>query len=277
MYNQGKPIPAASARFNQQHPVENGHNYYHSHALPSSQPYQKPMNFYNRANSHSQSHDSYSKEQVLAQNPESRVPNYGSNQNSRPNNSKNNKSVDTKPLPPKRFSKNPYVNGSQSWNKLMGLLCIRRGTVGHASLKCDSHGSSILENWEQAYLKEIVFSIDARIQPIPGEGMRILTLRNWNLKNPAARALAANRVLLATIINTWNQGDSHNKLVLHPKNPEIKGSKMNIHASSSIDSDDSESESESDISLNDELFENPEPHQETKIQSVHFSESSSKK
>ncbi|KAI1000722.1 hypothetical protein K3495_g7478 [Podosphaera aphanis] len=149
MYNQGKHISAASARFNQQHPVENGHNYYHSHALPSSQPYQKPMNFYDRANPHNQSHDSYSKGKVIAQNTESREPNYGSNQNSRQNNSKNHKSADTKPLPPKSFSKNPYVNGSQLWNKLMGPLCIQ----------CAPY----LRIGSKPISRKLFFSIDARM------------------------------------------------------------------------------------------------------------------
>ncbi|POS84036.1 hypothetical protein EPUL_004587, partial [Erysiphe pulchra] len=56
---------------------------------------------------------------------------------------------------------NPYFNGSRSWNKSLGPLCIRCGTVGHASPKCGSNASSLLENWEQAYLKEMVFSMDA--------------------------------------------------------------------------------------------------------------------
>ncbi|POS82748.1 hypothetical protein EPUL_006197, partial [Erysiphe pulchra] len=59
------------------------------------------------------------------------------------------------------LSKNPYFNGSGSWNKSLGPLCIRCGTVGHAGPKSGSNASSLLENWEQAYLKEMVFSMDA--------------------------------------------------------------------------------------------------------------------
>ncbi|POS81673.1 hypothetical protein EPUL_006018, partial [Erysiphe pulchra] len=52
---------------------------------------------------------------------------------------------------------------------------------------------------------------------------------------------------------------SQNKLILYPKNPKNKESRIYYSDSSSEDSD--ESESESDISLNDELFENPTYHQ----------------
>ncbi|RKF62142.1 hypothetical protein OnM2_035106 [Erysiphe neolycopersici] len=68
---------------------------------------------------------------------------------------------------------------------------------------------------------------------------------------------------------------SQNKLILHLKTPKSKDFRMNCSDSSSEDSD--ESESESDISLNDELFENPTYHQEPNKKKVAFSKFSSKK
>lgn len=68
---------------------------------------------------------------------------------------------------------------------------------------------------------------------------------------------------------------SQNKLILHPKIPKSKEFRMDRSDSSSEDSD--ESESESDISLNDELFDNPTYHQESNKKRVAFSKFNSKK
>ncbi|KHJ34305.1 hypothetical protein EV44_g4179 [Erysiphe necator] len=94
---------------------------------------------------------------------DNRAPKFSNSQHSNPNGQKNYKVSDSKILPLKTISKNPYVNGSRLWNKSMVPLCVRCGEVGHASPKCDSYSTSKLENWEQSYLKEMVFSIDAQM------------------------------------------------------------------------------------------------------------------
>ncbi|KAI6245779.1 hypothetical protein HI914_06265 [Erysiphe necator] len=161
MYSQGRPVSATVARLGQQHYVEPERQYSLRNDLPSSQLYHGHINNYDRAPRY-QTSNNYSNMQLMNQSLENKRPeNQGSSQNPRHNDPKNYRGNDTKLLPPKNLSRNPYVNGSRSWNQSLKPLCIRCGTVGHASPKCGSHANSLLENWEQAYLKEMVFSMDA--------------------------------------------------------------------------------------------------------------------
>ncbi|KAI0999007.1 hypothetical protein K3495_g9188 [Podosphaera aphanis] len=164
MYNQGRPVSASQTQHHQMdHRI--GHN--QSNIPAPSQSYQPHTNFSNR------------------------TPNY-SNQSSKPSGSKNHISIDTKLLSPKDYSKNPYVNGSQLWNKFMGPLCIRCVTIGHVSPKSESHSGSILENWEQAYLKEMVFSIDAQ--------MCMLQLKDHQSQNSGNSSINPK-------LNTWSENN----------------------------------------------------------------------
>ena len=60
-----------------------------------------------------------------------------------------------KDLPDRLTSKNPYINGTNTWSfSKDGQLCVKCGTPGHGSPAC---GSLPLPAWEQSYLKMIVF------------------------------------------------------------------------------------------------------------------------
>ncbi|RKF60417.1 hypothetical protein OnM2_051053 [Erysiphe neolycopersici] len=69
-------------------------------------------------------------------------------------------------LPPNTFSKNSFVNGSRNYRRDQdGQLCIRCGTIGHVGYNCSGHR---LENWEQVYLRNLIFH---NIQPGGGAPM----------------------------------------------------------------------------------------------------------
>ncbi|KAI6250659.1 hypothetical protein HI914_00765 [Erysiphe necator] len=147
MYSQGRPVSATVARLGQQHYVEPERQYSLRNDLPSSHLYHGPINTYD-GNPRYQTSNNYSNMQLMNQSPENKRPeNQGYSQNPWHNGPKNYRGIDTKLLPPKNLSKNPYVNGSRSWNQSLKPLCIRYGTVGHANPKCGSHTSSLLENW----------------------------------------------------------------------------------------------------------------------------------
>ncbi|KAI6250046.1 hypothetical protein HI914_01294 [Erysiphe necator] len=147
MYSQGRPISAAVARLNQQNYVEPERNYSPRNKLPPSFLYQTTMNTSERSPSRNQNN----------RRPENRGSNFYQNQNSKPNGSKNYKGIDSKLLPPKIYSKNPYVNGSQSWSRSLGPLCMRCGTIGHASQKCESYGSAFLEFGNKLTSRKLFF------------------------------------------------------------------------------------------------------------------------
>ncbi|KHJ30504.1 hypothetical protein EV44_g3147 [Erysiphe necator] len=147
MYSQGRPVSATVARLGQQNYVEPERQYSLRNDLPSSHLYHGPINTYD-GNPRYQTSNNYSNMQLMNQSPENKRPeNQGYSQNPWHNGPKNYRGIDTKLLPPKNLSKNPYVNGSRSWNQSLKPLCIRYGTVGHANPKCGSHTSSLLENW----------------------------------------------------------------------------------------------------------------------------------
>lgn len=61
-----------------------------------------------------------------------------------------------KNLPDRKTSKNPYINGTKSFDlRADGRLCIRCGHLGHIAKDCMDDA---LTYWEQSYLKEIVFN-----------------------------------------------------------------------------------------------------------------------
>ncbi|KAI1007160.1 hypothetical protein K3495_g1061 [Podosphaera aphanis] len=60
----------------------------------------------------------------------------------------------TRPMPPKSLSRNPYVSGSVVYKQELGPLCIQCGEIGHAKPRCSS---APLEWWEQSYLKELLW------------------------------------------------------------------------------------------------------------------------
>ena len=60
-----------------------------------------------------------------------------------------------KDLPDKSKSKNPWINGTRTYNyQKDGGLCVKCGHLGHIPRDCKE---DVLPAWEQSYLKTIVF------------------------------------------------------------------------------------------------------------------------
>lgn len=57
-------------------------------------------------------------------------------------------------MPPHSKSRNPFINGSKTWVRSDGILCVKCGELGHLSNECNGVW---LPAWEQSYLKETVF------------------------------------------------------------------------------------------------------------------------
>lgn len=61
-------------------------------------------------------------------------------------------------LPPnlldRTTSRNPFINGTQTWTKQVGALCVSCEKCGHTSKQC-TYG--FFPAWERAYLKDVVF------------------------------------------------------------------------------------------------------------------------
>jgi hypothetical protein len=64
-------------------------------------------------------------------------------------------------LPKRATSKNPWINGSKSYNKSVERrLCIKCGHIGHIPRECTD---TPIPSWEQSYLKEVVFGSSSSV------------------------------------------------------------------------------------------------------------------
>lgn len=124
---------------------------------------------------------------------ESRIP--------RPNGPRTSNS-DSKVLPPKTLSRIPYINGAIVWNKSLGPLCVRCGNIGHGAKGCLEANNLPAERWEQAYLKDLVFGMDAQscmlLDEIRSEkpSSKVTSPHTIQLPNPLPKAENIPRITL---------------------------------------------------------------------------------
>ncbi|KAI0992038.1 hypothetical protein K3495_g16148, partial [Podosphaera aphanis] len=65
-----------------------------------------------------------------------------------------NRYSEPKITPPRHLSRHPVINGSKTYRREMGDLCLRCGDLGHRRPNCRAEP---LEPWEQDYLKESLY------------------------------------------------------------------------------------------------------------------------
>jgi len=110
-----------------------------------------------------------------------------------------------KDLPDAKKSKNPYVNGTRTWNRSDGPLCFGCGHLGHVRKDCVDE---ILPAWEQSYLKSTIFgdaspssnfaaacygAFDGAVEPYHEahkEYLRSSSPTKWNREEPKASPFA---------------------------------------------------------------------------------------
>lgn len=57
-------------------------------------------------------------------------------------------------LPDRTTLRHPFINGTGTWPKKLGPLCVSCGKCGHTNKQCTD---GYLPAWKRAYLKELVF------------------------------------------------------------------------------------------------------------------------